>query len=219
MAYPANFLRLVATGTLFDVERFSYSLSLIGSGTAPAEVPQGVIDAVAAFHQTTDFISNAAKLSTLKLNLLDTQGRYVSQTDTVEYDYPTLVSGGSGQPTAPQIALAITLRTAVRRGLASTGRFYVPAPGGGVGPDGRITTTRQEAAVLAGQTLVNSLNAALPGWTVGVVSDVREGAARPVTSVSVGRVLDTIRSRRASLNESHVDAPVTVGGGGGGGEF
>lgn len=219
MAYPANFLRLVANGTLYTVERFSWSLSLIGNGVAPTEVPPAVISAVTAFHGGQQVTSVPARLTDIKLNLIGTDGRYVSQTDTVQHDLPTPVQGTSGARHPAQIAQAITLRTGVRRGLASNGRFYLPLPAGELATDGRVEPVNAELLAEAAQTLVESLNAAMDGWRVGVVSNVGAGAARPVTAVGVGRVLDTIRSRRSSIPEGHVELPIAGGGGEGGGEF
>lgn len=208
MAYPHTFLRLVASGTLYEAERFSWSMSLIpnfdNTPDVPETIPQGVIDAVRAFHISSGLISGAARLTTLKVNQIGTDGRYVDQNDTVQYDWTTSVPGSASSVyTPPQIALAVSLRTGVRRGLAHTGRFYLPTPAFVPNADGRITTAQAQSAATATTTFLNALHAALPGWRAGVVSDVGAGAARAVTHVEVGRVLDTIRSRRTSLPEAH----------------
>lgn len=208
MAYPGNFLRLVASGTYFDTEQFAWTLSLIpnfSSPTAgPEEVPQAVIDAVTAFHGSGS-IANSARLTTLKLNLIGPDGRYVDDGDTVLHDFAPPGLPGGGQPRhAPQVALAVSLQTARTRGRAHAGRFYVPSPTYPIDSTGRISAADAEVMVGNASTLIESLNAALPEFIVGVASDVGTGRFQAVTNVRVGRVLDTIRSRRSSLPEEYV---------------
>lgn len=214
MAYPRPFLRLVASGTLYAVESWSWSLSLIpnfdNTPTAPEEVPADVIAAVQTFH-TSAGIGSDARLNTVKLNMIGTDGRYVDQDTTVLHDYPLPGIAGTGPSgLVPQIAWAVTLRTAATRGLAHAGRFYIPVPAVSVAEGGVVGTAAAIALADDAATLVNDLNAALPSWRVGVVSDVRTGAARQVTRVEVGRVLDTVRSRRTNLPENYQVATVSV---------
>lgn len=214
MTYPRPFLRLVASGTLYAVESWSWSLSMIpdfdNTPTAPEEVPAGVITAVQTFH-TSAGIGSDARLNTVKLNEIDANGRYVDQDSTVLHDYALPGVAGTGPSgLVPQIAWAVTLRTAATRGLAHSGRFYVPLPAVSVAEGGVVGTSAAVALADDAATLINDLNAAVPGWRVGVVSDVRTGAARPVTRVEVGRVLDTVRSRRTNLPENHQQATVAI---------
>lgn len=208
MAYPNQFLRLQVSGSLYTSEMWSWTLSLMpdfpGDNDGPETVPAGVISAVQTFHQATS--SANAKLETIKLNEIGTDGRYTKQV-TVFHDFATPVAGGqSSAPNfPPQVALAVTLRTAVRRGLASRGRFYIPAPGRLVQSDGRISAADATSTASAATALLNGLNTALPGWDPCVASRTREGDLRPVTHVSVGRVYDTIRTRRNGLLEEYVD--------------
>lgn len=213
MAYPLEFLRLVAIGTLYGTETFSYSMSLIHAGgttpNAPDEVPVEIIDAFAEFHATALLISQNAALTTLKLNLIGTDGRYVNP-ETVLYDYPVPVQGAVGGGPPPQIAMAVSLGTAAQRGRASRGRFYAPLPAAQVSVGAIISDTSQGLWGAAAATLLDEINAALVPWTVGVVSDLGAGAQRPVTHVRIGRALDTIRSRRSSLDETYEEYPLGV---------
>lgn len=214
MTYPLPFLRLVVSGTLFTSESFSFGISLIndfGTGEAPLEVPQGVIDATEAYiARPTTKLSNAAVLTTIKLNEIGTDGRYTSATDTVLAEVNPTVAGALGIQTPPQIALAVTLRTGARRGLAASGRYYLPSPILALAATGVLDAADVLGVRDSSVTWLNEVNAALPGWDVGVVSDVGVGAQRAVTGVQVGRVYDTIRSRRTSLREQYGDlAPLT----------
>ena len=211
MTYPAPFLRLVVGGTLYTSEQWSFGLSFAGAaGSAPTSVPTAVYDAVAAFVQRAAApSSNKAPLTFIKLNRIGQDGRYTEQ-KSVTREVAAGIAGASTANIAPQIAAAVTLDTGNRRGLAAKGRFYVPVPAAAIGTDGRILETDANALRDAAVTMVNSLNAAGIGRLV-VASDVGTGAFRAVRSVRVGRVLDTIRSRRTSLPESY-SAPVTVAG-------
>lgn len=206
MAYKQPFLRLVASGSLYTGEQFSWGLSLIADfptdNAGFSAVPAGVRDAVASFHQQTS--QAAARLTTVKLNLIGTNGKYASSTDTTVYDYPTPVAGGGSGVVPAQIALAVSLVTGAKRGLASKGRFYIPVPIGTLGTDGLLPAATSASVASQAATLINAIHAGVGGdWRVGVVSDVGAGAQREVTSLRVGRVLDTIRSRRTSLPESY----------------
>jgi len=214
MAYKQPFLRLVVSGTLYGVEGFSYGMSFIndnGTGTPPSTVPAGVVSALATFHARSGFLSSAAKMNLVKLNLIGTDGKYVSQSDTVYYEWTSPIAGGFGSHPPPQIALAVSLRTGARRGLASRGRFYLPAPGMTVdATTGQLSQANVETVVSHVNALITGLETALPGWDLGVVSNVRDGAQRAVEHVEVGRTLDTIRSRRASLPERYAVGAVLV---------
>lgn len=206
MAYPHNIFRLVMSGTLGGTETFSYGLTInktFTTGSAPEEVPAGVIDAVEAFHSDSTLnIGSTATLTMIKFNEIDVNGRYASTERTVLHEFDPGVNGVGGTTMPPQVALAITLRTAQRRGRASSGRFYIPRLGGTIGSDGRLTAASAIQAAYAATTFLNSLNTALEGiGRVAVASDIGAGAINDVTHVEVGRVLDTIRSRRRSLDE------------------
>lgn len=207
MTYSLPFLRLQVVGTLYGVETFSWGLSFIndfGTGTPPTAVPTGVHEAIKTFHQKSH-ISQWAALDYVKLNQIGTDGRYTSPSDTVEYEYPSKFAGGStATNVAPQVALAVTLRTNARRGRASRGRFYLPMPTATIGSDGRIAAGSATAIAADVKIMLDSIEEALPGWDLGVVSKVGSGAQKAVTHVDVGRTLDTIRSRRTSIPEGYV---------------
>lgn len=215
MPFPAQFLRLQVEGQGVLQERWSWSLSIVpnfegpGTITAPTSVPTAIANAVQTFH-TSAPISSTAKLERVKLNLLDVQGRYVSQTTTVEHQYPTPIAGGTTFPAYPFLTAAVTLRTPRRRGPGSNGRFYPPyiaidRPN----TDGRWTVAQIQGLADAAATMINAINAATDG-VVGVASEVGTGTFQPCTAVEVGRVADVQRRRKNKLLEEHVPAAVTV---------
>lgn len=212
MVYPQPFLRLVVSGSLFTTEGFSWSLSLLRtseSAVAPNEVPQGVIDAVATFHTTPSVvIGTQARLEMIKLNEIGPNGRYTNQGDTVLYEFDPPVQGTATQNSAPQLSVAVSLGTDARRGRAHAGRFYPPLSSYQLQSDGRISEAQQGLLADAAVTLITDLNDALPNHLVGVTSDIGTGTERLVTHVRVGAVVDTIRSRRTSLDERYVERPL-----------
>lgn len=214
MAYPHNIFRLVMSGTLVGSETFSYGITIdktFSSGPAPDEVPPAVLDAVEAFHTNANLaIGSKAVLTMVKFNEIGTNGRYFSTENTVLHEFDPGIPGATGNTMPPQVALAITLRTAQRRGRASSGRFYIPHLGGAMDTDGRISAGEAVQTAAAATTFLNDLNTALDGiGRVAVASDIGTGAINHVTHVEVGRVLDTIRSRRRSLEEAReIGAPL-----------
>lgn len=206
MAYPGNFFRLVCSGKLVGSETFSYGLTFakeFTTGSSPDEVPAGVVDAVTAFHSNANIgIGNAAVLTTIKFNEIDTSGRYANSGETVLHEFDPGVPGTGNTSMPPQVALAITLRTAKTRGRAHAGRFYIPLLSHSIGTDGRLSAAQASQIGERATTFLNDLNTALAGiGRLAVVSDVGTGAQNNVTHIEVGRVLDTMRSRRRSLEE------------------
>lgn len=213
MAYLQPFLRLVAIGSLPQGETWTWSMAFgsdFGPADPPAAIPAGVLTAIETFHDSTDVaLGNGVTLNAVKLNMIGTDGRYVNPSDTVEHVYETPVAAPGTIQLPPQCATAVSLLTEARRGLAHRGRFYVPRLGRTTGPDGRLSTTDQSYLLTAAAAMVDSLNDALgPDFHCVVVSDRRTGAQRRVTSMAVGRVVDTIRSRRRGLEEDYVEAPI-----------
>lgn len=213
MTYPHAFLRLVAAGSLYTHERFSFGLSLAaidggaGVGEPPRSVPSPVVNAVTAF-MTSGVVNTQARLDSLKLNLIGENGRYVDKFDTVIREWPSAGPQGTGTLfLPPQCSLVATLETGQRRGLATRGRIFIPAPSVDVDTSGLASPARAEATREAVRTLITSLNAAVPGYTVVVASDGGigrpVGAFRKVTAVRVGRAVDTMQSRRKSIPESY----------------
>jgi len=206
MAYATSFLRLAVIGTLYNKDVFTFNLSLhrnVDGAVPPATVPQGVIDAVQTFWQgAPPIISQNARLVTLKLNEIGTDGKYVSPI-TVLYDFPSVVPGTGGSTPTPQTSLAVTLTTPILRGRAHAGRFYLPLPAAEAQSDGVLSPTAAVDASQAASQLVESINAAVTGFDVAVESNLGSGTFQFVTGVKVGRVLDTIRSRRSAFDEDY----------------
>ena len=196
-------------GKLSGPEEWSCGLRLrkksagaIDSGTG---LLVGVSSALAAFHtDTASYISNAAKLSFVKVNAIGTNGLYVGD-GTNEATYGDLGGGGGAPQKYPnQVAWAVSLTTGFSRGPAHRGRFYLPLPSCALTTDSRVSDS--DATALDGNvtTLITNLNAVNADYEVAVFSR-KAGAAgnRKVTGCQVGRVLDTQRRRRRSIPEAY----------------
>lgn len=163
-----------------------------------------VSTAIEAFHSRGGtLISNRAILTFVKLNLIKADGTYA---ENVTHEHVSAnIPGGSSAGTPPnQVCLAISLLTGVSRGPAHRGRFYMPLPASSVAADGLIPAGDAANVQASATTLLTALNAASAHYNVAVFSR-KAGAAsdRVVTSVAVGRVLDTQRRRRNKLPESY----------------
>lgn len=214
MAYLQNFLRLVAIGSLPGGEQWTWSLSYIGNFgpvEAPTEVPAGVLSAIETFHGDLDVgLGTGVTLTAVKLNEIGTNGRYANASETVEHVYDTPVQAANTVQLPPQAATAVSLLTNKKRGLAHRGRFYLPRLGYSTGNDGRMDVGRQTELATATVTMLQGIGTALgPAHVLGVVSDRRTGAQTAVTEIAVGRVIDTIRSRRKKLQEDYYTLPLS----------
>lgn len=168
-------------------------------------------------------------LAEVKVATIQPDGTYPPNDIAFSHFFIPPINGFSrgGDVPVPQTAICATLETGFPRGYASRGRMYLPPPTLGViGADGRITVAEAQQVANAVALFIKKIND-LP--TVGFVhimsrgkgtptSDTAAGpvhyeyngpgASREVTSVRVGRVLDTMRSRRRALVEDYQVAPV-----------
>lgn len=220
MAYPSQFHRLVMIGTAFG-DVWNTTLSLIPVTTVPA-VSDDLIDHVASV--VGDWFDNPLTgsgaglnginingrcfLTSIKLNRIGTDGRYVDATPK-EHVYTTPVQGGS-LPTnhPPQLTIAATLRGTNERARAGKGRMYFPPSvlvHENLGSDGRLTAANALNYAKGTMFLLGAIADAYLAESVGAVPGIASragtGAFQGVAKVTVGRVVDTMRSRRSALNE------------------
>lgn len=213
MAYPAAFHRLVLVGNLY-ADTFNTTLSMIptGGGSLPA-VSEELLDGVATV--VGDWfaaglvspwvgvgITSRATLTSIKLNRIGTDGRYVDA-ETKEHVYAAPIAGGwGGSNPAPQLTIALSLRGVNERSRAGRGRMFLPPSLalGSLGADGRITATDAENTAKGGLFLLSAINDVYltegVNAVAGIASKQAAGAFQGVAQVSVGRVPDTMRSRR-----------------------
>lgn len=218
MTYAGQFHRLVIVGDLY-ADTFNTTLAMVpaGGGSLPAVTPPllaAVADVVATWFPkplagaSNDGIGimSMCKLTSIKLNRIGVDGRYVDD-ETLEHVYPTPIAGGYATVVQPQLTLAMTLRGTQERSRAGKGRMYFPpsAAVGLMGSDGRIPAATALSHAKGGLFLLSAINDAYIAQGVNAVAGIASrqgtGAFQGVAQVSVGRVIDTIRSRRNKLPE------------------
>lgn len=209
MVFPRTHVLIAFGGTLRQNEIWSGTLRL----DSPAVPEQASVanTLAAAWNSVDSPCGMEVALGWVKVNQVGTDGTYIQQTTNLieladPAEHPTQAS-----PYPNQVSLVATLNTPKSRGLAHRGRLFLPLPRYAIdgGSDGRITPGSATAAATWLAGLIGSLNALSDG-NISVFSKVREGAAEPVSEVIVGRVLDTMRSRRSALDEFY-SAPVGTG--------
>lgn len=207
--FPGMHLYLQWGGKLPGNEQWSCGLRMASTGAVTSLDPTSMIaaatTAVQTYHTSVlTSISSRALLQFVKLNAIGTDGHYV-ESSTTEQIVADVGGGGSGASTMPnQIALAVSLTTAVSRGPAHRGRFYLPLPTFGLDANGVFAAANADAVSDATDTFISSLNAINASWKVAVISRKLGGPMqRLVTGNKVGRVYDTQRRRRRSLIEDY----------------
>lgn len=228
MVYPGFFHRIVAIGTLYGEESFNFTLSVV-----PTENPNDVEEVtntlatdvknkISTWFSATALpaapnIIQRAQLTEVKVNRIAADGRYADN-DVHTIPVSPVSAGQASGNLASQLALAVTLRTARERGRGSRGRFYLPPIGGfsSLGSDGRLTTAVALQQANSAKALIESINLTYwardgglrTGMMIGVASNIGSGLFEAATRVEVGRVPDTMRSRRSSLSEDHQEVTI-----------
>lgn len=217
MVYPSQFHRLVIQGTLYT-DVFNTTLSMVPIGGSSPVVSQSlanaVRDAIATWWPKPATvgpgdgigITAQAKFTGIKLNRIGTDGLYEDPI-AIESLVTTPVAGGVAGFPPPQLSTVVTLRCPDERAHAGKGRMYFPTNGSAtaLGSDGRLSVNQALAVANGAVTLFDAIDAAYAtaggNALVGVASSVGAGRFQVCTSVTVGRVVDTMRSRRNKLLE------------------
>lgn len=231
MPYPVHW-RVTFGGPFWTTDEWSCSLRIgkadlnvfqqpTGPGYDNLDGPAALTDVaadVAKFHAaSTSLFSNQAKLGFVKFNRIGSDGRYVDQSRTREKRYSPTVSPSTTSAGIPQVAIAVTLRSDRDRGPLSRGRFFIPT--GATPTDAGsplLSTLGATNLATSVATLIRDLNnwAGLDTNGAGVIlvspggRGLPDGGSAPVTRVEVGRVFDTQRRRRSSLQEQPVSVTV-----------
>jgi hypothetical protein len=211
VTFPKPFYKLVIFGSLYN-DTWNTSLSLVPTALGEISVPAVndlMLTAMAGAVNTGWWQKSLAAggfpgigqayLEGIKLNRITTGGLYADQdAQTHIYGIPIGANGGD-HPVAPQLTTVATLRTAISRGPASKGRMYLPpvAAIDSLAADGRLSSAQALVVATSTKTLIEAVNGQMIGIArVGVASNVGSGRFEHVTRVTVGRVVDTMRSRR-----------------------
>jgi hypothetical protein len=222
MVYPGTFYRLVFLGKIYT-DTLNMTLSVVPtSGSSVPDIDQSVLTDMAPVISTWWSQANTtspgigitqnATLQGFKFNKIGTDGRY-TQAETLEHTYPVQFSGVGPAGLPAQLSVAATIRGLNERQRAGKGRMYLPSNfySATLGTDGRMSVANATAIatrfdlfldLLDGVFIDNSL-----GAIAGIASKQGTGAFQVRSKISVGRVVDTVRSRRSSLDEDPQYAP------------
>jgi hypothetical protein len=202
--------RLTVSGVLgapsAPYEIFSFGFAIAHDGDLLTTAQQASIQtAVETFFGSPGAkISSSASIKELVFAHKDASGAQ----DSATIRRPSTQAGQSGAlPMASQVALAVSLRGPGTLHPVR-GRFYLPLPGMSVNAGtGLLSVVDVQGVADAAATMINSIHAL--GSTVRVAIDSKSGVV-PVTEVRVGRVLDTIRTRRNQMPEGYVGAQIAL---------
>lgn len=215
MTYQPHYL-LTWGGQLLEAEEWSNSLRIIpGPDVAPTVgEAQAALDelvpVISAYVESASY-SSAAVLNWIKLNPIGPDGRYIYPV-TVEWQAPDNTINGTAGVYAPQLAVVVSLRTAIGRGRASRGRYFLPLQPN-LGTNGRMTGVQTQTLADDAASFLEQINGVLAteaqGAVVGVLSELgNPGPASAVLRTLVGDVLDTQRRRRNQLPENYAESIV-----------
>jgi hypothetical protein len=171
------------------------------NATAGGTVNQATATSLATLFGThlAPRIGTHARLTEVKVVRIGAGGLYDGPMHLVDVNVPGTDASGVVYPY--QISHAISLGTGVR-GSRYRGRFYMPAPKYAVDSnEGTLTAGQADQMRTSVAAFLNAVNA-LPEVDRVVIAS-SHGFNTPVSEVRVGRVLDTIRTRRRSLPEAY----------------
>lgn len=213
MAVPTHFrfsIRGEFTGT---PEGWNYGFKFGRDVSASEDAGLGDIDeaavstALATFHSNSIF-TMVSHLTEWRAYVIGTDGK-MEGNGPLLHEYATEVAGGSsGSFMPPQVSLAVTT-VADDRGPGKLGRFYLPGVRLQVAPDMRISEAEADdvnelvVAMLKGISDAIDIPGTIESSTAVNISTrpSPDGTRQDVDHLEVGRVYDTIRSRRRSLLE------------------
>jgi hypothetical protein len=221
--YDRRYLYLTWGGPLATVESWQTGLHIAhpegGGGDHNVTINEwGALENDATLHADIDLLlktwfqsgnNNAAigalsKLSWFKLSYHDLGGEYISDPPIMGNIGP--YSPPVTTPQAPQVSYVVSLRSGLTLGDANYGRMYCPPPSWLVGQNNGVATIAEAiGARVAMKGLIQGLVARIgqdaPGVKACIMSKKGIGTTKQVTQIGVGRVLDTQRRRRRSLDE------------------
>jgi hypothetical protein len=209
MPYTAPHWQITVLGDSWvQTETWQFGVrALVEGGANQPDDQQLLANALASATQTffsnaNVKISNNCRLTAIKCASINTDGHYSYTSPPGLYVYPTPIVGPtSGAAVVPQATIAVTTLTPQSRGRASKGRFYLPPSVMAFSTDGRLSSVAADDIETAARTWLLAINSTAQVSAVAVMSKLGSGTTNTVNAVGVGRVVDTMRSRRRSLQE------------------
>ena len=234
MTYPESHYKVTVYGDAYNgSEHWSFGWRMRG-GTltdTAAQIRATAYDApVTAFWTLAGLggFYNTHRLQGVKVAVIGADGHYPDghiPGEVFKANVPGPILADTGAYVLPQSSVCCTLTTAVPRGLASKGRFFLPPSQAQIASDGLMNdamrdivrgrvrdflTAINNATVDTGDIAILSRGRGVPAYDPDTnkitYTYPNAGAVHDVTGVSVGRVIDTQRRRRRQLVESYEGA-------------
>lgn len=151
--------------------------------------------------------SNVVTIDWAKLAVLKTDGHYQGAPSMAEQTGKTGSAGSFAF--APQLAAVVSLWSGDTFGRGNRGRSYLPVPYTYLSSiavtDPRATTAAANLLRDKFKLFLADVAGEVDGVTLGtfpaIMSSLGSGVTKHISKVAVGRVIDTMRSRRTSLPE------------------
>lgn len=220
MAYDEQHLLLAWGGTMPGNEVWTNTLRMryVFAELKPTQetvagwLAGGFKDSLATFWTgVKGIVGPGTKLAWMKANRVGVDGKYTDPTTNL-YTWAAPIAGTAPSDPPNQSALAISTKTAIARGRAHIGRFFLPATQVALeATTGAMTlATAQNIATFAA-AYINNLNNATDLATIdqckcAVFSNIGAGDHQDITGIRVGRVVDTQRRRRNKTVEAGASA-------------
>jgi len=214
MPVPTHF-RFVFRGRFQDTPeewsfgvKFSRNVPLGGDADLSAINETTVTNAVLALFASSRFQGHIAGVD-WRAYVIGTNGKMEGSERLLVDLSASGLGGTSGTKYPPQVALVATL-VASERGPARLGRIFLPAPAAVLGDDYRISEAicsdyaNDVSTFLKAVSNGIDLPATIESSAGLNISAVGGGVRQVIDHVEVGRVYDTMRSRRQALLEDRV---------------
>jgi len=223
MSVPTHF-RFTARGT-FDgtPEAWSFGFHMTRAQPSAGDAHIADINQSAVTSAFAAFFGNSNNIFTTSVKMTDWRA-YEIGTNNKMQNNPLVVDvtgaaihGSSSVRLPTQIALVATL-VAANRGPARFGRMYLPGPSLAIGADYRLSDTQAGFYLAATTQLLKDVSDAIDffatnsseGCNVSQLPAGGSGTLQVIDHLEVGKVYDTLRTRRRSMLEEravggHID--------------
>lgn len=170
----------------------------------------GVTTAIATFMGATS-MGTVTRLDDWRAYVIGTNGRMEGDAPLMHIVDPGSPIAGTGGQNFPAQVACVVSKVGAHRGPGQFGRMYLPCLGLNLSTGGRLTAAVALSVAQATSAFLKGISDAIdaPGWTNSAegcnvsVLPTGSGTLQTIDHVRVGRVLDTMTSRRTSLDEDY----------------
>lgn len=208
MVYTEAHWEHIVQGDMYNATetwQIGVRVRVVDPASSPTQADADNLNATFLAHWNAMFLCNLFRWTGSKTTHVGADGLIYPGSVSRFHNNPAPIAGTQNGALAThfpsQCAHVVTLTTSEPRGLAAFGRVYLPPECSILGADGRIA-----------QAIAAPLATEVAGWlsdinnlgfvnAVAVMSKKGLGTTHNVTGTRVGRVVDTQRRRRRSLEE------------------